>query len=111
MMATDLVLAFTDAAESDSGSLLGLLLPLIIIGGLFYFMLILPQRRRMKAVNQMREGVQVGEDVRTIGGIYGVVTSMEGEDVWLDVGSGTTLRVLKRAIAERLTPNVPEVED
>jgi hypothetical protein len=36
---------------------------------------------------------------------------MEGEDVWLDVGSGTTLRVLKRAIAERLTPNVPEVED
>ncbi len=96
------LLALQDATESPSGSVVSFLLPLIIIGGLFYFLLIMPQRRRMKAVNQMRSAVQVGDEVRTIGGIYGVVRSMDDDEVVLDVGGGTTLRVVKRAVAERL---------
>jgi preprotein translocase subunit YajC len=95
------LLAFQDGGEGG-GSLFGLLLPLIIIGGLFYFMLIMPQRRRMKAMNQLRDSVDVGDEVRTVGGIYGVVRSIEDEDLLIDVGGGTTLRVVKRAIAEKL---------
>jgi len=96
------LLALQDASETSSGSLISFLLPLLIIGGLFYFLLIMPQRRRMKSVNQMRSAVEVGDEVRTIGGIYGVVRSMDDEEVVLDVGGGTTLRVVKRAVAERL---------
>lgn len=108
-LATTWLFAFTDATDSTDatgGSLIGFLLPLVIIGGLFYFMLIMPQRRRMKAVDEMRKGVSVGDEVRTIGGIYGVVKSMDDDEVVLDVGQGTTLRVVKRAVAERL--NVQE---
>lgn len=101
-LAASWLLAFQDASESPSGSVISFLLPLLIIGGLFYFMLIMPQRRRMKSVNEMRAAVQVGDEVRTIGGIYGVIRSMDEEEVVLDVGSGTTLRVVKRAVAERL---------
>jgi len=53
-------------------------------------------------MRSMREGVQVGEDVRTIGGIYGVVTAAQGDSFLLDIGSGTTIRIVKRAIAEKL---------
>jgi preprotein translocase subunit YajC len=97
-----LLLAFQDNGEA-SGSLIGFLLPLIIIGGLFYFMLIMPQRRRVKAMDQLRASIEVGDEVRTIGGIYGVVRSIEGDDMMIDVGSGTVLRVVKRAVAEKLS--------
>jgi|GEM_PF-1315883 len=99
------LLAFTDATDSTGstgGGLVGFFLPLVVLGGLFYFMLILPQRKRMKTVEQMRRAVSVGDEVRTIGGIYGVVKSMTDEEVVLDVGNGITLRVVKRAVAERL---------
>ncbi len=99
---TELLLAFQDNGEA-SGSLVGFLLPLIIIGGLFYFMLIMPQRRRVKAMDELRRSIEVGDEVRTVGGIYGVVRSIEDEDMVIDVGGGTMLRVAKRAVAEKLT--------
>ncbi len=105
-LATEGLFALADAAEEPTGSLLGLLLPLIVIGGLFYVMMILPQRRRMKAVGEMRDSVQVGDEVRTVGGIYGVVASMEEDEIALDVGGGTILRILKRAIADRITKDI-----
>jgi preprotein translocase subunit YajC len=99
-LATSGLLAYQDAG--DASGLLGFLLPLIIIGGLFYFMLIMPQRRRMKALNQLRDSIDVGDEVRTVGGIYGVVQSIEDDDMLIDVGGGTVLRVVKRAVAEKL---------
>lgn len=97
-----LLLAFQDSGEA-SGSLVGFLLPLIIIGGLFYFMLIMPQRRRAKAMDELRSSIEIGDEVRTVGGIYGVVRSIEDDDMVIDVGGGTTLRVTKRAVADKLT--------
>jgi preprotein translocase subunit YajC len=97
-----LLLAFQDSSES-SGSLVGFLLPLLIIGGLFYFMLIMPQRRRAKAMEDLRSSIGVGDEVRTVGGIYGVVRSIEEDEMVIDVGGGTTLRFAKRAVAEKLT--------
>ncbi len=66
-------------------------------------MLIMPQRRRVKAMDELRRSIEIGDEVRTIGGIYGVVRSIEDEDMVIDVGGGTTLRVTRRAIAEKLT--------
>lgn len=99
---TGLLLA-TDAAEDSSDpSLLNLLLPLMIFGGLFYVALILPQRRRQKQMQQLRDSVEVGDEVRTIGGIIGRVTSLSEDEATIDVGGGTKLRVTTRAIAEKL---------
>ncbi len=103
-LAANVLLAFADGTDSGagSGSLVGLLLPLVVIGGLFYFMLIMPQRRRIRQAEAMRGAVSVGDAVRTIGGIYGTVRSIDEDEIVLDVGGGTTLRILRRAIAERL---------
>ena len=87
---------------ASSGSLLGLLLPLIIFGGLFYVALILPQRRRQRQMQELRDSVEVGDQIRTIGGILGRVTRIDGDEATIDVGGGTTFNVTVRAIAEKL---------
>ncbi len=76
---TGLLLA-TDETTDSAGSLLGLLLPLVIFGGLFYVALILPQRRRSRQMQQLRDSVAVGDQIRTIGGILGRVSSMDGDE-------------------------------
>lgn len=91
-----------EAEGESSGSILGLLVPLLIVGGLFYFILIMPQRRRVKQMQTLRESIEVGDNVRTVGGIFGVVIEIEETEAIIDVGGGTRLRVVRRAIAEKL---------
>ncbi len=99
---TGLLLATDEATDDAAGSLLGLVLPLIIFGGLFYVALILPQRRRRRQMENLRSSVEVGDQVRTIGGILGRVTNLTGDEATIDVGGGTKLSITVRAIAERL---------
>jgi preprotein translocase subunit YajC len=98
---TGLLLA-TDETTDSTGSLLGLLLPLVIFGGLFYVALILPQRRRRRQMQSLRDSIEVGDKVRTIGGILGRVTHLDAEEAIIDVGGGTKLTVTVRAIAEKV---------
>ena len=77
------------------------LFPLLILGGLFYVLLILPQRRRAKKMDQLRSEIGIGDDVRTIGGILGTVVDEDDETFTVDIG-GQRMRVVKRAIAERI---------
>ena len=87
--------------SSGGGSAFAFLLPLVVMGGLFYVLLILPQRRRQKKAATMRDDVEVGSEVRTIGGIIGTVVAMTDTEVTIDIG-GQNLRVVKQAIAETL---------
>ena len=95
------------AAEADDGqgNVLSLLFPLVLIGGIFYFLMIRPQRRRVREMDALRDAVQVHDEIRTVGGIFGTVREVDGDVVVIDVGGGTTLRMAKRAIAERLGGN------
>ena len=46
--------------------------------------------------------VRVGDEVRTIGGIYGTIRSEDDESFTIDIGGGSTMRISRRAVAERL---------
>jgi preprotein translocase subunit YajC len=97
------LLVATDAGSTEStGSWLGLLIPLVIFGGLFYVALILPQRRRQRQMQTLRDSIVVGDQIRTIGGILGRVSKLDGDEATIDVGGGTTLSITVRAIAEKL---------
>ena len=87
--------------SAETGLNLGFLLPLLILGGLFYVLLILPQRRRQKKMEQLRSDIGIGDDVRTIGGILGTVVDEDDDTFTIDVG-GSNMRVVKRAVAERI---------
>ena len=88
-------------AQSEGGSsVLSFLFPIVIMGGLFYVLLILPQRRRRKKAEEMRSDIGIGAEVRTIGGIVGTVVDEDEETFTIDLG-GSTMKIIKRAIAER----------
>lgn len=100
-----LVLGPIVAQAEEGGSVsdtLGFLLPLLIIGGLFYVMLYLPRRRAAKKAERLADAITVGDEVRTIGGIYGTIRSEDDETYTLELGGGNTMRVAKRAVAERV---------
>lgn len=78
-----------------------LFLGLLIV--VFYFLLIRPQKRRVEAHRELVESVRVGEEVVTIGGMFGVVREVDDEGVKLEVADGTVIRFVKSAIARRLS--------
>jgi preprotein translocase subunit YajC len=90
-------------AEGGGGSALGLLVPLGLMGILFYFLLIRPQQRRARAQRDLISSVEVGDEIMTAGGILGTVTAMDDDDELLtvEVAPGTRIRVVKRAVSQR----------
>jgi len=77
---------------------------------IFYFMLIRPQKRRVEQHRRLISSISVGDEIVTIGGIYGIVGRMGDDDIELEISPGTTIRVVKSAIARRVTEDV-EPED
>jgi preprotein translocase subunit YajC len=83
------------------------LLPLLMIILLFvvlYFMMIRPQQKRRREVEQMQASLAPGDEVVTIGGLYGTVTSVDDESVTLEVAPGVRTRFVRAAIARVVTP-------
>ena len=69
------------------GESVSMILPLIILLLVMYFLLIRPQKKREKEVNAMRSGVQVGDEIITIGGICGKIVKTKDESLVIQVGA------------------------
>ncbi|MDQ3533174.1 MAG: preprotein translocase subunit YajC [Actinomycetota bacterium] len=78
-----------------------LIFPALLIA-IFYFMLIRPQRKRADQHRKLIESVGYGDEVVTIGGVFGIVRSLDEDEVQLEVAPGTTMRFLRTAIARRV---------
>ena len=77
--------------------------PLLILFGVFYLLLIRPNKKRAEAHRQLVESVQVGDEVVTGGGLYGTVRAVGDEDVELEIAPGTRARFLKGYILRRVS--------
>ena len=75
------------AAEmSPVAALLQMVLPLVLMGAVFYFMLIRPQRKKDKKVKEMLNNLKHGDRITTIGGIYGTIQAIKDDTITLAVG-------------------------
>ena len=90
------LLAQADGESGGSGLFNLLFFPLIIAA--FYFFAIRPQRKRSESVRTFQAALEIGDEVRTAGGIIGVVSGISDKEVMLDVG-GVTLKFVRGAIA------------
>lgn len=88
-------------AQQSSASSYGSLIFLAVMVGVFYLLIIRPQRKRTQAQKEMAASLEVGAEIRTIGGIHGTVVSIDEDSVVLKVEDGR-LRVSKRAIGTRV---------
>src|ERR1700739_120020 len=73
------------AAQVGGGSGLALFAPIILIFGVFYLLLILPQQRRQKKWQQMLSELKTGDKVVTSGGLKGTIFSIKDDSVTLRV--------------------------
>jgi preprotein translocase subunit YajC len=64
----------------------GIIMMLVFIG-FFYFVVIRPQKKREKQIQEMRNNLKVGDEIITIGGIYGRVVKIKDEMVTIEVGA------------------------
>lgn len=74
-----------------------LLMVVLFVG--MYFLVLRPQKKQEKEVNEMRNNLQVGDEITTIGGIIGKVVSIKEETVMIETGHDRTkIRILKSAV-------------
>ena len=85
---------------SSGGSVFGLLLPLVLIVGVFWFFIYRPQQKREEEHQEMVANLEQGDKIVTVGGIYGTIQTIDEDSVLAQVDSkGTRLRVDKDSIA------------
>ena len=94
------VLAAT--TQTTSGSGLALLLPMVLMVGLLYMVMIRPQQRKARAARTLQSAVERGDEIVTIGGIYGEVTEVDDETVVVEIADGVEVRFVRSAIARKL---------
>jgi preprotein translocase subunit YajC len=87
---------------------------LIIIAALFVLMwmiLIRPQRAKQQQQRQLMESVAVGDEILTVGGLYGIVQEIdEDEDLVVEIAEGIHARIARRAVASVVKPD-DDVDD
>ncbi|MDD2471612.1 MAG: preprotein translocase subunit YajC, partial [Dehalococcoidales bacterium] len=68
---------------------------MVLMFGMFYFLIIRPQRKRQQEHQALLSSLSVGDRVITIGGIHGVIESMKEDSVLLKLESGATVRMTR----------------
>ncbi|MFC8845490.1 MULTISPECIES: preprotein translocase subunit YajC [unclassified Micromonospora] len=86
------------AAGSGAGGLTPILM-IALLFGVMYFMMIRPQQKRRREAERMQSALAPGDEVVTIGGLYGTVTGVDDETVLLEVAPGVQARYARPAIA------------
>jgi preprotein translocase subunit YajC len=86
--------------------------PLILMGGVFYFLLIRPQQKRVRAQQALVNAVEVGDEIMTTGGIFGTIVELDDDEgtAMIEIAPGTRIRMVKSGISRRLTEDVEDYE-
>ena len=82
----------------------GFLFVLVIMFVFLYLLLIRPQRQQQRRQQQMLEALKPGDEVITVGGIYGDVTEVQPDRISLQIAEDVEIEVAKRAIANVIPP-------
>ena len=89
--------------EASSGMGMGFTIVwMVVLFAIMYFLMIRPQKKEQKRLQEMLSSMEVGDSVVTTGGFYGVVIDMTDEDVIVEFGNNKNCRIpmRKQAIAE-----------
>src|SRR6266849_4188764 len=88
----------TGGAGGLTGALGSPLIMMVVVMGIFYVMLILPQQRQRKKLQEMLAAIKAGDKVITSGGIYGTINGIDGDTVILKIADQVKVRVARSAI-------------
>jgi preprotein translocase subunit YajC len=85
-------------------------IPFVLIFAIFYFLILLPMKRRQNKIQEFQEGLKVGDKVITTGGIYGQVTRLGDKSVQIQIANNVRVEIARNAIGgyQGQEPVVPE---
>ena len=100
--------------DGGGGSIINLLFPMVLIFGIFYFLIIRPQQKKQRQAqserDEMLSSLKANDKVITSGGIYGTIIAVRESTVQLRIAQGVSIEVLRSAISGPQSPEAKEVE-
>jgi preprotein translocase subunit YajC len=82
----------------------GMFIPLILLFGIFYFLLIRPQQKRQREQKDLLASLRKGDQVITAGGLYGKITGLTDSVVTLEITEKVRVKVARSQISTKLLP-------
>jgi preprotein translocase subunit YajC len=95
------LVAATDTATKSNPILS--MLPLVLIFAAMYFLLLRPQRKRQKETVKLQSSIAEGDEVIMNSGIYGFVSAVEDDLLWIEIAEKVEVRVTKGSIARKVS--------
>jgi preprotein translocase subunit YajC len=86
------------ASAPDGGSAWMQLIPFVLVLGIFYFIILLPMKRKQQKVQQFLDALKVNDKVITTGGIYGQITRLGEQTVQIQIADKVRIEVSRAAI-------------
>ena len=89
---------FALAAAPDGGGAWLQLIPFVLVLAIFYFIILLPMKRKQQKVQEFLNGLKVGDRIVTTGGIYGQLTRLGEQSVQVQISDKVRIEIAKAAI-------------
>ena len=105
-----LLILASNGAESTANPIASLL-PFLLIGLVFYFLIIRPQRKRQNEQKEMIKALGVGDDIVTIGGFHGTIVDADDDSFDLEIAQGVIVTIARNAVSKALNPTVAAADD
>lgn len=91
--------------------IVSMILPFVLLIGIFYFMLIRPENKKKKALSKMRSELSVGDQITTIGGVVGTICALKEDTIVLETGADRVrVEFTKWAISTKGTQATEEAQ-
>jgi len=102
------LVALTTTADSGLSGMLSMALPLVLMFGLMWLLMIRPQKKKEKALKDLIGSMAVGDHVLTIGGVVGRVVNIRDDEVTISTSVANTLITFKKSAISTVSKPVAE---
>jgi preprotein translocase subunit YajC len=96
-IAPEFILAMATPPNQGASPLVQFI-PFVLVLAIFYFVILLPMKRRQKKVEQFLSALKVGDKVVTTGGLYGSVTKLDEQTVQLQIAQNVRVEISRAAV-------------
>jgi len=90
---------------ADTMALINAVFPFFLMGGIFYFMLWKPQKKQQQDRQNLLSSLKKGDQIITIGGIYGTITDLSERTVKVEIAEGVEITMVRSAVSNFQDPN------
>lgn len=95
--------AVADGSAGQGGDPISMLITFLLIGVIFYFLLIRPQQKQQKELRARQEGLKPGDKVVSAGGLYGIIREVQQSAVKLEIAPNVVIKIDKASIVRSVT--------